>query len=395
MLRNALVSTVPKLEYFIVHYWLPLGYLVLLTGLFWLPERSLYSKTFYLLFALPTVLLLVIRPSHVNELVKIPAFVSFLALCAWLLISLLWTDSDDAASSLIKRPLYLLMLFIGCAVMASARADMIQRLLYVAAMLIVATAIYNLAIHFYSNPNPMKARMVGSGSLMNPLLTSHVLGFFCTYWMAHWACIDRNKYVAAISSLILLAALIATGSRTPLLAVSVAVVWLAIVWGKPRSRLLLGALILCGLFIFALFPEQLTQRGLSYRPAIWLAGLQHLMESPWIGHGYNSELVLPVAAAGRSFFDPHNVELAVAIDLGIVGLLLWCLIYGSALLTGVKNRSSPYFCIASALVICGLIAGMTEGSNYLPRPNESWFVIWIPLSLIVALSLAKRRELTK
>lgn len=390
MLRNALASTAHKFEYFIIHYWLPVGYLVLLTGLFWLPERSLYSKTFYSLFALPALLLLVIRPSRIRELVQIPTVISLLALCTWLLISLAWTDSDDSASSLVKRPLYILMFFVGCAAMATARAELIQRLLFTASMFVVVAAVYNLAIHFYSNPT--KARLIGSGSLMNPLLTSHVLGFFCTYWMAHWVCIERHKYVAAISALILLAALIATGSRTPLLAVSITAVWLAIIWRQPKAWLLLGVLVFCGLLTLALFPEKLTQRGLSYRPEIWLAGWQHLLESPWIGHGFNSELTLPVAAAGRSFFDPHNVELAVAIDLGIVGLTLWSLMYGCALLASLKNRTSPSFCIASALVICGLTAGMTEGSNFLPRPNENWFLIWIPLSLIVALSLAKRPE---
>lgn len=395
VLRNTLVSAVYKSEYFIVNYWLPVGYLVLLTGLFWLPERSLYSKTFYSLFALPALLLLLIRPNRIRELVQVPTVISLLALCTWLLISLLWTDSDDSASSLAKRPLYVLLFFVGCAAMASARTELIQRLLFTASMLVVIAAVYNLAIHLYSTPNLTKARLIGSGSLMNPLLTSHVLGFFCAYWMAHWVCIERHKYVAAVSALILLAALIATGSRTPLLAVSAAAVWLAIIWRQPRAWLLLGMLVFCGLLTFALFPEQLTRRGLSYRPEIWLAGWQHLLESLWIGHGYNSELILPVEAIGRSFFDPHNVELAVAIDLGIVGLVLWSLMYGCALLTSVKNRTSPYFCIASALVICGLTAGMTEGSNFLPRPNENWFLIWIPLSLIVALSLAKRRERTK
>jgi hypothetical protein len=40
-----------------------------------------------------------------------------------------------------------------------------------------------------------------------------------------------------------------------------------------------------------------------------------------------------------------------------------------------------------------MACGLTEGSNFLSRPNENWFLIWIPLALVAALSAAKRVDL--
>ncbi|MNR36360.1 hypothetical protein D3C85_1542700 [compost metagenome] len=93
-----------------------------------------------------------------------------------------------------------------------------------------------------------------------------------------------------------------------------------------------------------------------------------------------------------NFADPHNVELAVALEIGGIGLLLWIGLYVAALIPCIRQRAAPEFSMASALLIYGLAAGMTEGSSFVSRPNESWFLIWIPLALIASLNINKRQE---
>jgi O-antigen ligase len=90
--------------------------------------------------------------------------------------------------------------------------------------------------------------------------------------------------------------------------------------------------------------------------------------------------------------DSHNVELAVLLELGLVGLSLWLLMYGLVLLRCLQQRHQGKFQLASALVVYGFSAGLTEGSNFFSRPNENWFLIWIPLSLVAALSISQRLQ---
>jgi O-antigen ligase len=84
------------------------------------------------------------------------------------------------------------------------------------------------------------------------------------------------------------------------------------------------------------------------------------------------------------------VQIAVLLELGLVGLALWVLMYGLTLWRSLSLREQPGVKVSSCLVIYGLAAGMTEGSNFLSRPNENWFLIWIPLAILIGLSLQQR-----
>jgi len=59
-------------------------------------------------------------------------------------------------------------------------------------------------------------------------------------------------------------------------------------------------------------------------------------------------------------------------------------LYTIALVYSWRNRSNPAVVIASALLIFGLVAGLTEGRDFLSRPKEHWFLIWIPFALTIS-----------
>lgn len=76
---------------------------------------------------------------------------------------------------------------------------------------------------------------------------------------------------------------------------------------------------------------------------------------------------------------------------GVVGLLLWGILYLATLLGCWKQRANPLVFALSATVVYGLVAGMTEGGSFLSRPKEHWFLIWIPIALAAA-ALLKANE---
>jgi len=382
-------SRLEKIHQFIARRWLPFGFLVLLTGLFWVMERSQYSKSFYLLTVLPTLIATILRPTTLRQLLREPVILAFLALSAWVLLSLMWTTSEDSPGSLAKRPLYVFMLFLSCAVMATHDERLLPATLRIAAIIAAIAAVACL-VQFYLHP-PAGKRLIGTGGLLNPLLTSHLLGFFCAYWLAAWASHQERKHWIPVLALIpLAAATLATGSRTPLMALATCVIWLALLTNGRRrlsAVVLLGA---AGACLAILSPESILQRGLSYRPQIWQAALEQANGYFWLGHGYGSEFQFRIAEIPGVWSDPHNVEIAVLLELGLVGLTLWVLMYGLAIWRSLCTREQPGTKISSCLVIYGLAAGMAEGSNFLSRPNENWFLIWIPLAILIGLSLQQR-----
>lgn len=364
-------------------YWLALGFVVLLTGLLWLPRHGTLPRAYYPLFALPALLSLALpgyahwRPLLANTVVR-----SYLAFAAWLLLSLWWTSSSQSASNAATRPLYVLLLFVGCISLARPDLRLLRQLLCASAAIAALGTAFKL-IHFFSLPPP-RGRMMGGGALTNPLLSSHVFGFFFSYWAASWASEQHLRPWPLLGAALMLGAILATGSRTPLFAIALVMLWL--VWqGQPRKSLhLVGGIVLALLLVSLFAPDLLLQRGLSYRPQLWSMALAQWSSAPWLGEGFNAPFRFPLAELGMVLEDPHNIALAVALELGLVGLLLWLLLYASAFRALGQCADRNLAIVVGALLIYGLGAGMHEGSNFLSRPNENWFLYWIPLALSAA-----------
>src|SRR3990167_136452 len=264
------------MENCIVRHWLALGYLVLLTGLFWVANGSLFTKFYYGLIAAPALFALILAPHNLRPILREPIVLVFLAFSAWLLLSLSWTQADDGLGGLAKRPLYVFMMFAACALIACKDEQLLLKTLRIGALLAVLAALINLYIYFASPP--AGGRLIGTGALRNPLLSSHVLGFFCTYWIAAWLTrSERHDWLPIVLALPLLAALLATGSRTPLLALALTSLWMLLITSR-RALYLVAALMLAAAISMVFMPELLLQRGLSFRPQLWSEAIRQASE---------------------------------------------------------------------------------------------------------------------
>jgi len=376
---------------FIGDWILPVGYFCLLTGLAWLDDRSQYHKLFYALVAAPALIAMVMQPRQLAPLLRDPVTLAFLAFAAWALLSISWSSTDESAGSLAKRPLYILMLFMACASMAKRNCSRLLAVLYLASLVIIPIALYALA-DFARHYTP-GARLIGSGALDNPLLSSHLFGLFCMIWLG-WVMTasNRQSQLALLPLAVLSITLLATGSRTPILAMALASGWLMLCCWNKRA-LLLASLGAGGvLTLLLLYPESLLNRGTSYRLEIWQLALEQIRLQPWIGHGFDTHLAINVPGIKRTFSEPHSFFLGVLYYTGVIGAFFWLLMHGAALWICWQRRSDLYFIIAGALVVYGLGAGLAEGGGILSRPKEHWFLIWIPLALVAALSIGRRQE---
>ncbi|MDY0213645.1 MAG: O-antigen ligase family protein [Desulfuromonadaceae bacterium] len=374
-----------KVERFLAHYWLPLGFFILLTGFFWLPGKNLYTKFYYAFYIFPLIILIFINGGKALQILKDPIVKTLLALSLLVIASFFWSHTGNDFISVGKRPFYIVGVFLGCGYVfaKSNHSHLAKHVLLLAATTVVLFCIYNLFVFYASSQH----RMIGSGALMNPLLTSHVLGMFAAFWLA--LCVQKKKIVPLniVAFLVMLAAVIATGSRTPLLGLGVCCLWLLVIWRHKITVFVVGSLGVGTLAGLVFNPEVFAARGFSYRIEIWEESIRQIMVRPLLGLGYDSPLSIPVPSIERVFYDPHNIELAVALELGALGLFLWCVMYFLAIKRCVQLQECPELLPASTMLLYGLAAGITEGSSYFSRPNESWFLIWIPLALVVGLSV--------
>ncbi|BDM24234.1 MULTISPECIES: O-antigen ligase [Pseudomonas] len=369
-------------------YVLPLGWLVMLTGMFWAWDRTLYHKLFYALLALPTLVALVLQPRMLKALLNNPLFIAFVVFCAYTMLTITWSDAQGSVGSLIKRPLYIAMLLFSAGIITLQSPSLLHQCVHLAAK-IVALAAFISVVFFVVYQMPAGAeRLDGYGALYNPLLTGHVLGAFACIWLVSWFQARRLLDPMSLVCLAVLGvAILATGSRTPLVGLAAALIWLMIVGERKRRLLALAVVVVTLVGIALLYPEAITQRGVSYRPAIWMEALRQIGERPWLGHGYDAPMTVILPGVDFTLADPHNIELGVLYAGGIVGFALWMVLYGLAMYFCWAYRKHPGVCLAAAWLIFGFASGLTEGNAFMSRPKEHWFLIWMPIALVYAQSL--------
>jgi len=366
-------------------YILPFGWLVIMTGMFWAWERPLYHKFFYIFLAAPTLIAVALQPQLLKRLASNPMFLAFAAFSAYIMLTVSWASESEDFGSLFKRPLYIAMVLLSAGIIAIEHPQRMPQVSRVAAVIATAAAALSLVYFYGIQGAPFGARFDGYGALYNPLLSAHVFGAFASFWLATWY-IGKNHWnpVALICLAILGLTLVSTGSRTPIVGLAAALLWLMAAGNKKRGGIAIAIALLGVAALYAVVPDVLTQRGASYRPEIWMESLRQIGEKPWLGHGYDSEMVVKIASLPKPLADPHNIELGVLYMGGIVGFVLWMVLYGLAMRFCWLNRREPQVVLAATWLVFGFASGLTEGSAFLSRPKEHWFLIWIPMALVYA-----------
>ena len=360
----------------------PVGMFILLTGLLWIGDHGYYSKLFYWFLLLPTLLLVIVQPRSFMHMFGSRIVIAYLVFALYMSVSIFWSSPDDSVLSLIKHPLFSLLLFFSVFELAQRRFDLLCLVLNWAAIFAAVAASITIARFVGEAPG---TRLAGYGAFYNPLLISHVFGFFVALWFGmYFMESELFRPISLLGILICGALLFATGSRTPLVAMVAAVSWLAALSANRKAVVVLGSIFLLGIGVLALAPEVITQRGLSYRTEIWANALRQIAEVIWFGHGHGSPLSIQLDGVPYPFSEPHNLTLQVFYDGGVVGLVLWLSIYVVALERSWQLRTDKWVLACSATVVYGMAAGLTEGGALFSRPEEHWFLIWIPLALLSA-----------
>lgn len=381
-----------KLDDKICRHVLPIGLIMLLTGMFWIGDRSDYHRLFYALVAFPTFLALLIKPARILQGAHNAIFLAFLAFSGYMLLSVSWSGTDKSLGTLLKRPLYIALLFYCVALLAVTAPTRLNTALRTSIAGAACAALFSLTI-FYGGDG--RGRFDGYGALYNPLLTSHVYGCFAALALGFISCaqLKRDLALFLIALVILVAMLLATGSRTPLVGVTATVAWIVVIRADRRAFCMLAACGMTAILLIALMPESVTSRGLSYRPEIWKEAWTQISQRVWLGHGFDHPMSFPIEGIKDAFADPHNIELAVLFSGGLAGLALWLWLYAVTFRFAFRNRHVPLVVAASAALVYGFASGLTEGNSFMSRPKEHWFLIWIPFALLAGASLAKRFDI--
>jgi O-antigen ligase len=371
--------------------WLSTGLLWWLAGMLLLPTHKLYQQGVILLFWLPGLLAFV-SFAEVRRSWWQPASLLLALFAAWSAGSALWS-AEPVATSELKIFLYVALAANAVLALVSLDEQRLWRSLAMTGVLVGLLAWFGLQVFYGLQARPWSARVVGTGLANHPILAAQLFGamgillLFLRQHLPGW--LRGLPWFASLAGY--LAFLLLSQSKGPWLAACVALLLVCVwAWGR-RSLLLVAAMCLSLLVLVALWPELLLQRGLSYRPELFMQALTIIAENPWLGIGFDSAYTLPVQSLGVSYEHAHNLYLHIAVLLGLIGLLGWLLLQGWALLWAWQARGSVQGRMCLTLLCFAGVALFTDGVGPWIKPREEWFCLWLPLFLCMAGAALQRR----
>lgn len=227
-----------------------------------------------------------------------------------------------------------------------------------------------------------------------------------------WRGLGRREHLFFVFVSVCLAALlIVLQSRGAMMGVLLGLgsLWLLSLRVRTGVMLIVGIVAVLALLVLAgadltfLVDSSASIRGASARLEIWAHATELVRDFPFTGVGFGNfqrvtELFYPFLVAGPDQSHAHNLLLQIAVDTGLIGLVLWlsCLLLVIACCVGAWRLATAnrdrWLCGMSAGLLCGqltmIVHGLTDASLWATRPSMIVWGLW-GLALALALPAAK------
>jgi O-antigen ligase len=227
----------------------------------------------------------------------------------------------------------------------------------------------------------------GYGALYNPLLFSHLLVFYLvaalTFLSSGWVLSRIQCVLLAVSSIIFIVALLASQTRMAL-GLFTFICAYSVIWHyKLKGAIVVAVTLIVIVALVLTAGESLLERGMSYRWDIWKEMFIQVSERPYLGFGYGTDVVVSPKGINKTWYDSHNIYLAILYYSGYLGLsfvlVAFFLLYRES-----KYLSTSRYIFNLWLIVL-VFGGFTDGDGLLSRPSVHWFNLVIPCLLMISI----------
>lgn len=369
-----------------------LGYLWFLIGIVWIPVNKLYQQGLVVLLWLPALVTAVLWRKRLTAAWRSEKFLLWLVLLmlVWAGLSVTWTEAEDPTREL-KRVLYVGLFLSAFVLLALERHAFVWKGLELAFVLLALSCPLSIYLFYGLDMHPVQMRLYGMGLAGHPILGAYVMalavvwGLHCTPRIG-WHCIVWGTLLAMLLLFIALGQ-----SRGAMLALGLAAISMPF-WGGGRGGWLVflsACLIAIGGFFF--FSPFILERGFSHRPDIFWSSVHMISQNPWLGLGIGSDYRVVTTHFPRGADHSHNVFTHAAIELGILGLVLWAAIWLAAFRVAWRERQSREGRILLSSLLVSFVAQQFDAASLWGSPRAEWFVTWLPIGLAIALATQRGR----
>lgn len=364
--------------------WLVIGMAVMPAGPSFNPGKA-YQYVLGLTLYLPALIVLVMRPSCGRELWRRPLMPWVFALLGWSVLSLAWSRTFRPADEMghIVSIVFFLIAWQEGVALNPARIRSLLLGLSIALAVVAAVAL----AWSYLHPE-VDGRVSGFGVMDNPNLAAGAMGA-AIIWLWPWRVPPGLPRIAKwLSIAVLTLFMVLSYTRSGWGALLAGFLAMALCRGGRKAWISMGVALLLAAVVVMLNMPLLLVRGLSFRPQIfeqaWALFSQHPLRGLGIGTAFHFEI------AGEVFTHAHNLFSQVAIELGLVGLLLWTGIWLALGWHAWRHRQSTLGQVVLGLWVFGMVLVQFDHPHLIDSARPGWLLTWLPLAL--GLSLGRWNE---
>ena len=368
--------------------WMAFGLLWFLLAIALAPTNKVYQQGLVIFLWLPAILFAWPARHRLAQVWRSQRviYTALLALAVWALVTLCWAEAPEPAREA-KRLLYILVFLLFFPIFADGQSERVIRIMQWGGLGLALTALMAI-VHFYGIENkPWVARLEGLGELSHPILGGYVIGL-AAIWMLHWVPRPIGLQVLWALALALLGLFVVMSqSRGAALALLLSVLAMPVYCRDQRTRVIAATALVLAMVTFWLLEPLIMERGASYRPEIFMSSLHMIAEHPWGGLGLAADYRVPVQ--GGLFDHAHNLFNHVTLQLGLPGLLLWCIVWFGVLCEAWRARDTLLGRGVLGMWVFSFLAMQFDAASLTGTPRAEWFISWLPIGLASVLTWAR------
>lgn len=265
-------------------------------------------------------------------------------------------------------------------------------LILAAVMLIALASIYNF---FYIEGHSFSERMWGVVGVHHPILGSYYIGVFLLACL--FLIVDQRKLNVLPLLLVMSAYIVFAQSRGAYLAIFVAPILYGAFFLRHSKYFKLFLFLFfssAALLVYFLF-EQIMLRGSSNRFEIISLALEVGVEKLWFGYGIGYDFSPHAIHSTEVFYHTHNLLTHIFIELGALGVLFFIVLWIYCLYYCFRTTEVALARFNILLILFSSIAFQFDAASFIAQPRLEWFIVWVPISLTVAVMAIRFIEKSK
>lgn len=360
-----------------------------------LPSVAMWGILFYILL-LPSVLVRLGQGWRPN--LRNPIIVIMLVLWGWSTLGIIW-DQDlthhGHNHGYWLGNAFCTLAFLLCYFMADDDAALLPRLV---SALIGAAAVNGLiSVVIFVAAGDFHARLLGWGATRNPVLGATIMDICFLLALGRLGVTGRGRlYYAAYTAAIIPIGLYLACSFSRMALITLVCTLLILAFGSWQAlrRSVLAVCVLAVLALLAcwakpglplLIEHNLFARGTDCHLTIWETAWGLIQANPVIGYGPSA--LLPILPHGYcpAYPHPHDLYLSLLLYSGIIGLALFGICQLLVLRHLHRVADGFRFRLWFAVMAVPLIAGLTDLTQLIKGPAAVWYIIWLPLLMVMSL----------